>query len=203
MALCGSRASTNTVSSVLHQRTPLLSTRAFHQSSCSRSCLINSSIPSAHRLSSSSTPLYSITPPFKALSPTSGLHQSIRTFACSATQQIMAPTTKSNGAKDHTDTSDHPGTHQTGTGTEGKHEWKQRPPYKVHDNGENFKVIHEASCHCEKVKYSLSRDEPLDSKLCHCGTCQKQHAAPFQWAAIFHKDDINFTHGHHDLEWCV
>lgn len=25
--------------------------------------------------------------------------------------------------------------------------------------------------------------------------------APFQWAAIFHKDDINFTHGHHDLGW--
>ena len=26
-------------------------------------------------------------------------------------------------------------------------------------------------------------------------------AAPFQWAAIFHKDDINFKNGHHDLEW--
>lgn len=26
-------------------------------------------------------------------------------------------------------------------------------------------------------------------------------AAPFQWAAIFHKTDINFTNGHHDLEW--
>lgn len=25
--------------------------------------------------------------------------------------------------------------------------------------------------------------------------------APFQWAAIFHKSDINFTHGHHDLAW--
>jgi hypothetical protein len=25
--------------------------------------------------------------------------------------------------------------------------------------------------------------------------------APFQWAAIFHKSDINFTHGHHDLSW--
>lgn len=25
--------------------------------------------------------------------------------------------------------------------------------------------------------------------------------APFQWCAIFHKDDINFTHGHHDLGW--
>ena len=26
-------------------------------------------------------------------------------------------------------------------------------------------------------------------------------AAPFQWAAIFHKEDINFTNGHHDLTW--
>jgi hypothetical protein len=26
-------------------------------------------------------------------------------------------------------------------------------------------------------------------------------AAPFQWAAIFHKTDINFTDGHHSLEW--
>lgn len=25
--------------------------------------------------------------------------------------------------------------------------------------------------------------------------------APFQWAAIFHKADINFTHGVHDLGW--
>jgi hypothetical protein len=59
----------------------------------------------------------------------------------------------------------------------------------------------------------------LDSKLCHCTTCQVQHgtspfpkdcierlvliliAAPFQWAAIFHKEDINFTRGHHELEW--
>jgi len=26
-------------------------------------------------------------------------------------------------------------------------------------------------------------------------------AAPFQWAAVFHKEDINFSHGHHHLEW--
>jgi len=100
--------------------------------------------------------------------------------------------------------------------------WKQRPPYRIHDNNDDFKTRYEASCHCGKVKYQLSREEPLDSKLCHCTTCQTQHgellhlsnhpsdpltegcasaAAPFQWAAIFHKDDINFSHGHHDLEW--
>ena len=98
--------------------------------------------------------------------------------------------------------------------------WKVRAPYKIHDPQEGFKVRYEASCHCGKVKYQLSREEPLDSKLCHCTTCQTQHgkclvleaygvlapadsceAAPFQWAAIFHKEDINFTNGHHDLEW--
>ncbi|KAF2402924.1 hypothetical protein EJ06DRAFT_472823 [Trichodelitschia bisporula] len=85
--------------------------------------------------------------------------------------------------------------------TEGINEWKKRPPYRIHEDNEKFPVKYEASCHCGKVKYQLSRQEPLDSKLCHCTTCQKQHAAPFQWAAIFHKEDINFTHGHHNLEW--
>ncbi|CAD6568069.1 MAG: hypothetical protein ASARMPRED_001401 [Alectoria sarmentosa] len=78
--------------------------------------------------------------------------------------------------------------------TEGEfNEWKHRAPYKVHDNDPNFHARYEASCHCGKVRYQLSREKPLDSKYCHC--------APFQWAAIFHKEDINFTHGHHDLGW--
>ncbi|KAL1297771.1 hypothetical protein AAFC00_006308 [Neodothiora populina] len=80
-------------------------------------------------------------------------------------------------------------------------EWQKRAPYSIHDENSDFKARYEASCHCGKVKYQLSRDAPLDSKLCHCTTCQTQHAAPFQWAAIFHKEDINFSHGHHDLEW--
>ncbi|KAG8628056.1 hypothetical protein KVT40_003929 [Elsinoe batatas] len=88
-----------------------------------------------------------------------------------------------------------------GDETEGISEWKKRAPYRVHDDNETFPVKYEANCHCGRVKYQLSRDEPLDSKLCHCTTCQTQHAAPFQWAAIFHKDDINFTNGHHELEW--
>ena len=106
--------------------------------------------------------------------------------------------------------------------TEGEHnEWKHRAPYKVHDNDPNFHARYEASCHCGKVQYQLSREKPLDCKYCHCTTCQKLHGtkytpalvvdevyadsvtsgAPFQWAAIFHKEDINFTHGHHDLGW--
>ncbi|EPE33858.1 Mss4-like protein [Glarea lozoyensis ATCC 20868] len=85
---------------------------------------------------------------------------------------------------------------------EGEHnEWKFRVPYKVHENDKNFKALYEGSCHCGRVQYQLSREKPLDAKFCHCSTCQTLHGAPFQWAAIFHKEDINFTHGHHDLGW--
>lgn len=54
-------------------------------------------------------------------------------------------------------------------------DWQKRAPYKIHEANENFKARYEASCHCGKVKYQLSREEPLDSKLCHCTTCQTQH----------------------------
>jgi hypothetical protein len=66
-----------------------------------------------------------------------------------------------------------------GQSTTGISEWKQRAPYKVHDKNENFDVKYEANCHCGKVKYQLSRREPLDSKLCHCTTCQTQHGMYF------------------------
>lgn len=62
-----------------------------------------------------------------------------------------------------------------GESTTGISEWKQRPPYRVHENMKDFDVKYEANCHCGKVKYQLSRREPLDSKLCHCTTCQTQH----------------------------
>lgn len=82
-----------------------------------------------------------------------------------------------------------------------KDKWKYRAPYRIHEKNEHFDTKHEGECHCGKVKFQLSREAPLASKLCHCTTCQLQHAAPFQWAAIFHKEDINFAHGHHNLEW--
>jgi hypothetical protein len=78
--------------------------------------------------------------------------------------------------------------------------WRNRPPYRTHAEG-GFPVKYEADCHCGRVKYQLSREVPLGSKFCHCSTCQKQHSAPFQWAAIFHKDDINFLSGDRWLEW--
>lgn len=73
---------------------------------------------------------------------------------------------------------DHQDQHQDqcrGDSTSGISEWKKRPPYQVHDKNEDFDVKYEANCHCERVKYQLSRSEPLDSKLCHCTTCQTQH----------------------------
>lgn len=63
----------------------------------------------------------------------------------------------------------------TGQDTKPVEDWQKRPPYRIHDPNENFKVRYEASCHCGKVKYQLSREAPLDSKLCHCTTCQTQH----------------------------
>ncbi|KAK4038545.1 Mss4-like protein [Parachaetomium inaequale] len=79
-------------------------------------------------------------------------------------------------------------------------QWKERPPYRIHDKAD-FDAKWKGKCHCGAVQYELSRERPLASKYCHCTTCQRMHGAPFQWAAIFHKTDINFTNGHHDLGW--
>lgn len=92
--------------------------------------------------------------------------------------------------------------HQAGSTTHRDlDEWKHRAPYHIHKGDEEFPVKWRGGCHCGRVKYQLSRERPLASKYCHCTTCQRLHGAPFQWATIFHKEDINFTHGHHDLGW--
>lgn len=69
----------------------------------------------------------------------------------------------------------HPHDHQISESTEGIHDWKKRPPYRIHDDNDKFPVKYEASCHCGRVEYQLSRETPLDCKLCHCTTCQVQH----------------------------
>ena len=56
-----------------------------------------------------------------------------------------------------------------------KDQWKKRAPYRIHEPNDKFNALYEANCHCGQVKYQLSRQEPLDSKLCHCTTCQTQH----------------------------
>ena len=98
-------------------------------------------------------------------------------------------------------------------------EWKTRAPYAIHRTEDEFEARYSGSCNCGRVQYQLSRERPLASKYCHCTTCQVLHGihnpqlfpsdsrliyalgAPFQWAAIFHKEDINFTKGHHGLTW--
>ncbi|GKT92169.1 LOW QUALITY PROTEIN: glutathione-dependent formaldehyde-activating [Colletotrichum tofieldiae] len=71
-----------------------------------------------------------------------------------------------------------------------------------------------SAARCGQVSYWLQRDKPLASKYCHCKDCQKMHGwspslpiprhnndtdnplgAPFQWAAIFHKEDLAFDKG--------
>lgn len=60
-------------------------------------------------------------------------------------------------------------------------DWKKRAPYRIHEKNEHFKALYDAACHCGKVKYQLSREKPLDSKLCHCTTCQTQHGMSLPW----------------------
>jgi hypothetical protein len=123
-----------------------------------------------------------------------------------------------------------------GESTTGLSEWKKRAPYRIHGPNEQFQTRYEANCHCGRVKYQLSRQKPLDSKLCHCTTCQTQHGqyryissnrmivdALISSCAIpvgcyllqggtfvishpghvrkLITQDINFSYGHHDLEW--
>jgi len=91
--------------------------------------------------------------------------------------------------------------HQFQAGSSDNDEWKHKEPYRIHDKDAKFETKWKGHCHCGRVEYELSRKIPLDAKYCHCTTCQRLHGAPFQWAAIFHKSDINFTNGIHDLGW--
>ncbi|EGO54889.1 hypothetical protein NEUTE1DRAFT_125008 [Neurospora tetrasperma FGSC 2508] len=117
----------------------------------------------------------------------------------------MSPNNDNNNNKDTKKEGgggEEPHQYQSGNRTDRpEDEWKFRAPYKIHDKGEDFQVKWRGKCHCGAVQYELSREKPLASKYCHCTTCQRMHGAPFQWAAIFHKSDINFTNGHHDLGW--
>ncbi|KAK8128023.1 Mss4-like protein [Apiospora sp. TS-2023a] len=74
----------------------------------------------------------------------------------------------------------------------------QKPPYHAADPAAFDKKL-QGSCHCGRVKYWLSKAEPLNAKFCHCRGCQVMHGAPFQWAAIFHKEDMMFEKGAEDL----
>ncbi|KND89954.1 hypothetical protein TOPH_05365 [Tolypocladium ophioglossoides CBS 100239] len=77
--------------------------------------------------------------------------------------------------------------------------WQTDPPYQQPDRPSveraAFRRKLRGACHCGRIVYWLSKDEPLASKYCHCNDCKVLHGAPFQWAAIFHKSDMAFQHG--------
>ncbi|KAJ9248525.1 Mss4-like protein [Paecilomyces variotii] len=84
---------------------------------------------------------------------------------------------------------------------DGKEEWKHRPPYALRSMKEFGEVKWRGSCQCGQVTYMLNRDKPLAAKFCHCRGCQVMHGAPFQWAAIFHKEDMMFKNGSRGLSF--
>ncbi|OAA59776.1 Mss4-like protein [Niveomyces insectorum RCEF 264] len=72
-------------------------------------------------------------------------------------------------------------------------DWKHTLPY---NNPHNTKdAVWQGACYCQAVVYDVTRDRPLSSKYCHCNACKTLHGAPFQWAAIFHKDDLRIVQG--------
>ncbi|KAJ5984019.1 hypothetical protein N7481_006118 [Penicillium waksmanii] len=70
-----------------------------------------------------------------------------------------------------------------------------RPPYVLTPLDQYGDIRWRAHCQCGKVSYSLRRERPLKAKFCHCRGCQVLHGAPFQWAAIFPKEDVRFDNG--------
>lgn len=79
------------------------------------------------------------------------------------------------------------------------HNRMNRPPYSLPEQASSSKIYYSGSCYCEKVKYNIYREKPLDAKYCHCKGCQVLHGAPFQWAAIFEKTDVHFYQGKEEL----
>ena len=80
-------------------------------------------------------------------------------------------------------------------------DYTKRPPYLLQPLQEFGEIKWHAQCQCGEVKYALRRERPLNAKFCHCRQCQVLHAAPFQWAAIFSKEDIRFEKGAEGLSF--
>jgi len=89
---------------------------------------------------------------------------------------------------------------QQGQLKDDQNRWKFRAPYTV-QNADSFHSRYEGGCHCGKVQFHVKQTKPLEAKYCHCTTCQSLHGAPFGWTAVFEKEDVKFTNGHHDLTW--
>lgn len=70
-----------------------------------------------------------------------------------------------------------------------------RAPYSQQPLDQFGEARWRAHCQCGNVSYRLRSERPLMAKFCHCRSCQVLHGAPFQWAAIFPKEDVRFDHG--------
>ncbi|KAJ5089010.1 hypothetical protein N7532_007694 [Penicillium argentinense] len=79
--------------------------------------------------------------------------------------------------------------------------WKHRAPYHKVSHERFGPVKWRAHCQCRKISYVIRQDRPLNAKFCHCRGCQVMHGAPFQWAAIFHKEDVSFVNGSSGLSF--
>ncbi|KAJ5466600.1 hypothetical protein N7539_009556 [Penicillium diatomitis] len=77
--------------------------------------------------------------------------------------------------------------------------WKHRAPYRSLSDEEFGPIKWRGKCKCGNITFSIRREKPVNAKYCHCRGCQVMHGAPFQWAAIFHKEDVNFSRGCSDL----
>ncbi|KAJ5562509.1 hypothetical protein N7461_001270 [Penicillium sp. DV-2018c] len=77
--------------------------------------------------------------------------------------------------------------------------WMDKAPYKKVDPKEFGEVKWRGHCHCGRIEYHINREKPLMAKFCHCRGCQVLHGAPFQWCAVFHKEDLTFPKGAEDL----
>jgi hypothetical protein len=75
--------------------------------------------------------------------------------------------------------------------------WRDAPPYA---NEASFEAKYRARCFCGAVAFEV-RDDPVDSKICHCVQCQLLHGAPFQWAVIFEKRHVRFARGVENLHF--
>jgi len=79
--------------------------------------------------------------------------------------------------------------------------WQTEPPYAIADGTREDYAALRGQCHCKQVEWGFRTRKPLDAKYCHCTNCQKLHGAPFQWAAIFHKNDVLFYNGTRHLSF--
>ncbi len=81
-------------------------------------------------------------------------------------------------------------------------DWRNAPPYTQPSAARprDFEPTYRASCFCGAVAFEV-RADPVDAKICHCEACQSLHGAPFQWAVIFHKEDVRFVRGLDDLHF--